>query len=74
MRIIKIYVKKRLGGKFILTNHELDYMMYLLENYKLKKIISHNTRTSSLIINVEDTLNSVFLFKNKKNNLVCNYI
>ncbi len=65
--------KKKLGGGVILTQiHELDYMLYLLENYKMKKIISHNIRTSNLNIDVEDTLNSIFLFESKKNKLVCN--
>ena len=65
--------RKNLGGGVILTQiHELDYMLYLLDNYDLKKILSRNSRLSSLKINVEDTLNSSFLFSNKKNQLVCN--
>ena len=65
--------KKELGGGVILTQiHELDYMLYLLEDYKIKKIISLNSKISNLNINVEDTLNSIFLFTNKKIELICN--
>jgi len=65
--------KKELGGGVILTQiHELDYMLYLLENFKIKKIKSLKSKVSKLNINVEDTLNSTFLFANKKNELICN--
>ena len=65
--------KKNLGGGVILTQiHEIDYMLYLLENYKIKKFKSLNHKVSKLKINVEDTLNSTFLFANKKEELICN--
>ena len=65
--------KKNLGGGVILTQiHEIDYMLYLLEDYKIKTIRSLNSKISKLKINVEDTLNASFLFANKNNQLICN--
>jgi len=65
--------KKKLGGGVILTQiHELDYMLHLLEDFKIKKTISLNSKISNLNIDVEDTLNSIFLFTNKKTELICN--
>lgn len=65
--------RKKLGGGVILTQiHELDYIFYLLDSYDLKKVLSHNAQLSELKINVEDTLNSIFLFANNKDQLVCN--
>ena len=65
--------KNNLGGGVILTQiHEIDYMLYLLEDYKIKTIKTLKSKISKLKMDVEDTLNSTFLFINKKNQLSCN--
>jgi|TARA_B110001450_G_C17583057_1_gene465784 predicted dehydrogenase len=65
--------KKNLGGGVVLTQiHEIDYMLYLLDNYKIKKIRSLSSKVSQLKLDVEDTLNSFFLFVDKKKEVICN--
>ena len=61
--------KKSLGGGVVLTQiHEIDYFLYLFESFKITKIGSLSEKISSLKLDVEDTLLSIF--KLKKNNQV----
>lgn len=65
--------KKKLGGGVALTQiHEIDYLLYILQNYSLKKISSLSGKISKLNIDVEDTVSSNFLFKNKNESVLCN--
>ena len=64
---------KKLGGGVTLTQiHELDYMLYLTANFKIKNIKSLSSKVSKLKMDVEDTLNSIILFTHKKEELICN--
>ncbi len=71
-RYEKLYAsKKQLGGGVVLTQiHEIDYLLYLLEGYKLKKIKSLSKKITNLKINVEDTLSASMEFESKKRNKV----
>lgn len=70
----KLYAaKKNLGGGVVLTQiHEIDYLLYIFDNYKINKTKSFSKKISNLKINVEDTLAASILLKNKKNFLLCN--
>lgn len=59
--------KKNKGGGVILNQiHDLDYIMYIFEKYKLKKINSFHQKFSNTIIDTEDTLTSNFIAAKKK--------
>ena len=68
---ISYAARKDLGGGVILCQiHELDYILYLFPNYKLKILNSFNQKISDLKINVEDTLvANLSLKKNNKDTL-----
>ena len=59
--------KKNKGGGVILNQiHDLDYIMYIFEKYKLKKINSFHQKFSNTIIDTEDTLTSNLIADKKK--------
>lgn len=64
--------KKSLGGGVVLTQiHEIDYMLYLFDNYKVITKSSISTKVSDLQIDVEDTLSAQFILRDRKRNLIC---
>jgi len=64
--------KKKLGGGVVLTQiHEIDYLTYIFNKYKIKQIKSLTGKVSNLNINVEDTLASSLLFENNKKKFLC---
>ncbi|WP_075521175.1 Gfo/Idh/MocA family protein [Candidatus Pelagibacter communis] len=64
--------KKSLGGGVVLTQiHEIDYMLYLFDNYKVVNKSSISTKVSDLQIDVEDTLSAQFILRDRKRNLIC---
>lgn len=69
---ISYAARKDLGGGVILCQiHELDYILYLFNNCKLKVLNSFNTKISDLKINVEDTVVANLSLKNKNKNTLC---
>ena len=68
---ISYAARKDLGGGVILCQiHELDYILYLFPNYKLKILNSFNQKISDLKVNVEDTfVANLSLKKNNKDTL-----
>ena len=59
--------KKSLGGGVILTQiHELDYLNFLFEGYKLKNKKYLSKKISKLKIDVEDNYTAIFDFLSKK--------
>ena len=64
--------RKDLGGGVVLSQiHEIDYILYLFSNYKLKIINSICKKISDLNIDVEDTLVSNLSLKKKGNLALC---
>ncbi len=65
--------KKKLGGGVVLTQiHEIDYLMFLFEKYKIKIINSYSSRISNLKIDVEDNLMASLKLENiKKQKILC---
>ena len=56
--------QKKLGGGVVLTqSHDLDTIMYLFKDYKIKKIKSINEKVTDFKINVEDISMSILEFK-----------
>lgn len=67
--------KKKLGGGVLLTQiHELDYLIYIFSQYKIKFINSISAKLSNLKIDVEDTFIANLFLSNKKNSLICNLV
>ena len=65
--------KKNLGGGVVLTQiHEIDYLIYIFNKYKIKQTKSLTEKVSNLKINVEDTIAASILFENKKKKFLCN--
>ncbi len=65
--------KKSLGGGVLLTQmHELDYLHFIFENYKLKALNSISRKISNLNIDVDDFFIGNLLLKKKKNEILCN--
>jgi len=65
--------KKTLGGGVLLTQiHELDYLCFIFENYKLRILNSISYKISDLNIDVDDLFIGNLLLKNKKNKILCN--
>jgi predicted dehydrogenase len=66
--------KKKLGGGVVLTQiHEIDYMLFILEGFEIKRIVSDTQKVSNLDIDVEDISSSVLRFENKKKEkIICN--
>ena len=63
---------KKLGGGVVLSQiHDLDNLLYLFNDYKLEKFKSFTSKISSLKIDVEDILVSIFKFKKNKNEILC---
>jgi predicted dehydrogenase len=70
---ISYAANKKLGGGVVLTQiHEIDYFLYLFNQYKIihKNFIS--SKVSNLDIDVEDIFVSNFLLKKNKDKLLCN--
>lgn len=68
----KIYhSKKNKGGGVILNQiHEIDYLMYLFQNYKFKIMNTFNNKFSKAKIDTEDTLSSNFILSNSKEKFI----
>ena len=59
--------KKKLGGGVLLTQiHELDYLYFIFEDYKLEVLNSISCKISNLNIDVDDFFIGNLLLKNKK--------
>ena len=64
--------RKELGGGVVLSQiHEIDYLLFLFEKYKVKIINTVTSYISDLKINVEDNLISNFLLKKAKKKTIC---
>ena len=65
--------KKSLGGGVLLSQiHEIDYFINLFDDYKIIKSHSIISKNSTLDINTDDTVSSIFQLKNKLQKLtVC---
>ena len=69
---ISYAARKDLGGGVILVQiHEIDYIMFIFEDYKLKVLNSLNSKVSKLSINVEDNVIANFLLSKKNKKAVC---
>ena len=67
--------RKDLGGGVALGFiHEIDYFLYLFDDYNVKKKFFLTSKVSKLKVDVEDILISSFYLKHRKrkNNLICN--
>ena len=70
---ISYAAKKKLGGGVLLSQiHELDYLYFIFENFKLKVLNSISYKISDLDIDVDDFFIGNLLLKNKKNKILCN--
>lgn len=64
--------RKVLGGGVILSQiHELDYMIFLFDDYKIKFQNSIVGKISDLDIDVEDTCAAQFLLSQKNKKIIC---
>lgn len=64
--------KKSLGGGVVLTQiHEIDYMLFLFDRYKIATKSYISSKVSDLQIDVEDTLSAQFILRDGKRNLIC---
>ena len=69
---ISYAARKKLGGGVVLTqSHEIDYLMYLFDNYKFEKKYSLNIKQSNLKLDVEDSSFSIVEMKKKKQSIIC---
>ena len=65
---------KKLGGGVVLCQiHEIDYLMYLFNDYKINIIYSNVNKLSNLNLNVEDVCDALFLLKKKNKKIICNF-
>jgi predicted dehydrogenase len=69
----KLYAaRKQLGGGVILTQiHEIDYILYLFDKYKIKLLNCEASKVSTLKINVEDHVFANFKLYQNKNKFIC---
>lgn len=68
---ISYAAKKSLGGGVILTQiHEIDYLMFLFKDYKIKILHSFPSRISNLKIDVEDNVVANLKLQNKKKQII----
>ena len=64
--------KRKLGGGVVLTQiHEIDYFLYLFDNFKILKVNKFSNKISNLKIDVEDTLLSIIKIKKKNSEILC---
>lgn len=70
----KMYAaRKKLGGGVVLTQiHEIDYLLYLFEKYKINIINSVSKKISNLQLDVEDTLLATIVIKKNNIKTLCN--
>ena len=69
---ISYAARKKLGGGVVLTqSHEIDYLMYLFDNYNFEKKYSLNIKQSNLKLDVEDSSFSIVEMKKKKQSIIC---
>ena len=68
--------RKELGGGVVLSQiHEIDYLFFLFENYKIKILNSITSHLSNLKLNVEDnSVSNLILEKNKERTLCTIYL
>lgn len=65
--------RKDLGGGVVLCQiHELDYLLFLFEKYKIKIINSYSKKLTDLHINVEDTFVSSIQISKRNKKALCN--
>ena len=65
--------RRDLGGGVILCQiHELDYLFFLFDKYKLKVINSYSNKLTNLDIDVEDTFVSNIQLSKAKKKSICN--
>lgn len=64
--------RKSLGGGVVLSQiHEIDYMIFLFDDYKIKFLNSIVSKVSDLDIDVEDTCAAQFLLSRKNKKAIC---
>lgn len=64
--------KRKLGGGVVLSQiHEIDYFLYLFDNFKILKVNKFSNKISNLKIDVEDTLLSIIKIKKKNSEILC---
>jgi len=64
---------KNLGGGVVLSQiHDLDYLIYIFQNYRISSLKSFSKKLSQLSINVEDTLAASILLKKNNEKILCN--
>ncbi len=68
--------RKELGGGVVLSQiHEIDYLIFLFEKYKIKIVNSITSYLSDLKLNVEDnSVSNLLLLKGKKKTLCTVYL
>ena len=60
------------GGVILCQIHEIDYLMYLFNDYKIKIQNSYSNKITDLKINVEDSFTSTLLLIKNKKKTICN--
>jgi predicted dehydrogenase len=60
------------GGVILCQIHEIDYLMYLFKDYKIKIQNSYSNKITDLKINVEDSFASTLLLIKNKKKTICN--
>lgn len=69
---ISYAAKKKLGGGVILSQiHEIDYFLYLFQNYQIKYSSFVSSKISDLDLDVEDVFLSNFLLKKNNDKVFC---
>jgi predicted dehydrogenase len=69
---ISYAANQKLGGGVILSQiHEIDYLLYLFEDYHIKRISSTCSKVSDLHLDVEDIFSANFLLKKDKSKVLC---
>lgn len=59
------------GGVILCQIHEIDYLMYLFKDYKIKIQNSYSNKITDLKINVEDSFTSTLLLIKNKKKTIC---
>ena len=59
------------GGVILCQIHEIDYLMYLFKDYKIKIQNSYSNKVTDLKINVEDSFTSTLLLIKNKKKTIC---
>lgn len=59
------------GGVILCQIHEIDYLMYLFKDYKIKIQNSYSNKITDLKINVEDSFSSTLLLTKNNKKTIC---